>query len=133
MPLGLQSSDANSDFWLGRQQRSADIEAGPIDTVLVYKVDRLSRSLLDFARMRNRRRRDRQTGPQPLRGTERLAMGCVSVLFGLLASWIAWIAANFLDGDGWFDFVVGLVLHEVIVSVGLLAGRLCARMDGPSV
>jgi site-specific DNA recombinase len=29
----------------------ADIEAGKIDTVLVYKVDRLSRSLLDFARM----------------------------------------------------------------------------------
>jgi len=29
----------------------ADIEAGQIDCVLVYKVDRLSRSLLDFARM----------------------------------------------------------------------------------
>jgi site-specific DNA recombinase len=28
----------------------ADIEAGKIDTVVVYKVDRLSRSLLDFAR-----------------------------------------------------------------------------------
>lgn len=29
----------------------ADIEAGLIDCVLVYKVDRLSRSLLDFARL----------------------------------------------------------------------------------
>lgn len=29
----------------------ADIEAGAIDAVVVYKVDRLSRSLLDFARM----------------------------------------------------------------------------------
>src|SRR6202041_1032215 len=28
----------------------ADIEAGKIDCVVVYKVDRLSRSLLDFAR-----------------------------------------------------------------------------------
>src|SRR6516164_7727098 len=28
-----------------------DIEAGQIDCVVVYKVDRLSRSLLDFARM----------------------------------------------------------------------------------
>src|SRR5216684_8258933 len=28
-----------------------DIEAGRIDCVLVYKVDRLSRSLLDFARL----------------------------------------------------------------------------------
>ena len=28
-----------------------DIEAGRIDAVIVYKVDRLSRSLLDFARM----------------------------------------------------------------------------------
>src|ERR1039458_2495885 len=29
----------------------ADIEAGTVDNVLVYKVDRLSRSLLDFARI----------------------------------------------------------------------------------
>ena len=29
----------------------ADIEAGAIDCVLVYKIDRLSRSLLDFARL----------------------------------------------------------------------------------
>src|SRR5271166_4493695 len=29
----------------------ADIEAGKVDCVVVYKVDRLSRSLLDFAKM----------------------------------------------------------------------------------
>ena len=29
----------------------ADIEAGKIDCVIVYKVDRLSRSLLDFTRI----------------------------------------------------------------------------------
>ena len=29
----------------------ADIEAGGIDCVVVYKVDRLSRSLLDFSRL----------------------------------------------------------------------------------
>src|SRR5579872_2609518 len=29
----------------------ADIEAGKVDVVVVYKVDRLSRSLLDFARI----------------------------------------------------------------------------------
>src|SRR5581483_2396936 len=29
----------------------ADIEAGKVDCVVVYKVDRLSRSLLDFARL----------------------------------------------------------------------------------
>src|ERR1700748_1139933 len=33
------------------KRRLADIEAGHIDCVVVYKVDRLSRSLLDFARM----------------------------------------------------------------------------------
>jgi site-specific DNA recombinase len=33
------------------QRLLADIEAGKIDCVVVYKVDRLSRSLLDFARM----------------------------------------------------------------------------------
>ncbi|MFN3165599.1 MAG: recombinase family protein [Phycisphaeraceae bacterium] len=33
------------------KQLTADIEAGLVDCVVVYKVDRLSRSLLDFARM----------------------------------------------------------------------------------
>jgi site-specific DNA recombinase len=33
------------------QRRLADIGAGKVDAVVVYKVDRLSRSLLDFARM----------------------------------------------------------------------------------
>ena len=35
----------------GVQQLLADIEAGKVDCVVVYKVDRLSRSLMDFARM----------------------------------------------------------------------------------
>ncbi len=33
------------------QRLLADIEAGKVDCVVVYKVDRLSRSLLDFARL----------------------------------------------------------------------------------
>jgi DNA invertase Pin-like site-specific DNA recombinase len=36
------------------QRLLADIEAGQIDVVVVYKVDRLSRSLLDFARVMER-------------------------------------------------------------------------------
>lgn len=35
----------------GLKKLLADIEAGKIDCVIVYKVDRLSRSLMDFARM----------------------------------------------------------------------------------
>ncbi len=35
----------------GLKSLLADIEAGKIDVVVVYKVDRLSRSLSDFARM----------------------------------------------------------------------------------
>src|SRR6516164_6186239 len=35
----------------GLQRLLADIDSGRVDCVVVYKVDRLSRSLLDFARM----------------------------------------------------------------------------------
>src|SRR5258707_719467 len=35
----------------GVRQLLADIEAGKIDCVVVYKVDRLSRSLIDFGKM----------------------------------------------------------------------------------
>jgi site-specific DNA recombinase len=38
----------------GLQQLLIDIEAGRVDCVVVYKVDRLSRSLLDFARLMDR-------------------------------------------------------------------------------
>ena len=36
------------------QRLLADVEAGKVDTVVVYKVDRLSRSLLDFAKLMER-------------------------------------------------------------------------------
>jgi DNA invertase Pin-like site-specific DNA recombinase len=36
------------------QRLLADVEAGKVDVVVVYKVDRLSRSLLDFARVMDR-------------------------------------------------------------------------------
>ena len=35
----------------GLQKLLADIDAGRVDCVVVYKVDRLSRSLLDFAQL----------------------------------------------------------------------------------
>src|SRR5713101_8030651 len=35
----------------GLQRLLADMEAGQIDCLVIYKVDRLSRSLLDFARL----------------------------------------------------------------------------------
>jgi site-specific DNA recombinase len=38
----------------GLQQLLIDIEARRVDCVVVYKVDRLSRSLLDFARLMDR-------------------------------------------------------------------------------
>jgi site-specific DNA recombinase len=35
----------------GLRQLMADIEAGKVDTVVVYKIDRLTRSLMDFAKL----------------------------------------------------------------------------------
>jgi len=55
LPPGAQYDDGG--FGGGNMERPAlrklleDIEAGQIDSVVVYKVDRLSRSLLDFARL----------------------------------------------------------------------------------
>jgi len=34
--------------------RTQDVDAGKVDIVVVYKVDRLSRSLLDFAKLMDR-------------------------------------------------------------------------------
>jgi site-specific DNA recombinase len=56
------------------QRLLADIEAGKIDCVVVYKVDRLSRSLLDFAKMMETFEKHQVSfGPA---GAERIAFVC---------------------------------------------------------
>jgi site-specific DNA recombinase len=37
-----------------QQRLTQDVDAGKVDIVVVYKVDRLSRSLLDFAKLMDR-------------------------------------------------------------------------------
>src|SRR5262245_29983973 len=55
--IGLEDRHDDGGFTGGNMDRPAlkrllaDIDAGKVDCVVVYKVDRLSRSLLDFARM----------------------------------------------------------------------------------
>jgi site-specific DNA recombinase len=55
--IGLKTPYNDGGFTGGNMDRPAlqrllaDIQAGAVDCVVVYKVDRLSRSLLDFARM----------------------------------------------------------------------------------
>jgi site-specific DNA recombinase len=47
-----QTAKEHFPVWNGRLCRLlSDVEAGEVDCVVVYKVDRLSRSLLDFARL----------------------------------------------------------------------------------
>jgi site-specific DNA recombinase len=61
----------------------ADIEAGRIDWVLVYKVDRLSRSLLDFARLMEtfeRRKVSLVSVTQPLNTTGSLGRLTLNIL-----------------------------------------------------
>ena len=54
----------------------------------------------------------------------RLATGVFAVVLGLLAVWMFYIIRMTLDGDGWFDLIVGLVLRELTIAVGLLASLL---------
>ena len=52
-PTATTTAASPAATWTARRCSGcmADIEAGKVDCVVVYKVDRLSRSLLDFARM----------------------------------------------------------------------------------
>ncbi len=44
--------DLLAAIWIARVEKpTRDIEAGKVDCIVVYKVDRLSRSLMDFAKM----------------------------------------------------------------------------------
>ncbi len=48
-------------------------------------------------------------------------MGVAALVLGLLCGWMLWIVHNSLDGGRWFDLIVGLVLGELILAVGLFA------------
>ncbi len=51
----------------------------------------------------------------------RLSMGVFATILGVMAAWMGWIVWTFLDGGGWFDFAVGLILDEVIFALAVYA------------
>jgi hypothetical protein len=51
--------------------------------------------------------------------SSRVALALVALPFGLLAAWMFWIVHKFLVGPGWIDRIVGAVLDEFILAVGL--------------
>lgn len=54
-------------------------------------------------------------------------MGIVALVLGVMAAWMSWIVHKFLDGGGWYDLIVGLILDELILAVGLFAFVLLIR------
>jgi hypothetical protein len=57
----------------------------------------------------------------PFGGTGRPTMAVAAIGLGALSAWMFWIVNTFLDGGGWFDLIVGLVLDDLILAVGLFA------------
>ncbi len=51
----------------------------------------------------------------------RIALAVIAFPFALLCAWMLWIVHKYLDGKGWFDLIVGIVLNEFILAVGLFA------------
>jgi hypothetical protein len=58
--------------------------------------------------------------------SERIGLVTVATIFGAIAYWIYWIVQTFLDGRGWGDFVVRMLLHELVFVIGLFAVSLAA-------
>jgi hypothetical protein len=53
--------------------------------------------------------------------SRRIALGVVALPLGLLGGWMFWIVHTFLNGGGWLDLIVGVVLDEFILAVVLFA------------
>ena len=49
--------------------------------------------------------------------SDRLGLFAVAIVLGAIAAWIFWIVRTCLDGHGWFDFTVRLVLYDFVVSI----------------
>jgi hypothetical protein len=66
-----------------------------------------------------------QDHPEPgtflLGEASRSSIGVAALVLGLLSAWMLWIVHKFLDGGGWLDLIVGLVLDEWTLAVGLFA------------
>ncbi len=49
----------------------------------------------------------------------RCGLACVAISLIGLDAWILWITHRFVGWQGWFDRIVGLLLHELILTVGV--------------
>jgi hypothetical protein len=58
---------------------------------------------------------------RPLDASGRFALAAIALPLGLLSAWMLWVVHRFLDGKGWFDLIVAVVLDEFILAVGLFA------------
>ena len=54
-------------------------------------------------------------------------MGCAAILFAVPAVWIFWMVRKCANGEGWFDFVVRLVLDELVAAIGMFVVVLLIR------
>jgi hypothetical protein len=52
---------------------------------------------------------------------DRVGMGVVGIIFGLIAAWMAWFLNKFLNGNGWFEWIVGWVLYDLALAIGLFS------------
>ncbi|MGC1274090.1 MAG: hypothetical protein WBC44_10315 [Planctomycetaceae bacterium] len=60
---------------------------------------------------------DRSPIPLPGDPISRCGVACLSIALGVLSFWILWIVHTFLQWQGWGARLVGLFLHELVLSV----------------
>jgi hypothetical protein len=57
----------------------------------------------------------------PFPGTSRPTLAVGALALGVMGVWMFWIERNALDGNGWFDWIVGLILDELILALVVFA------------
>ncbi len=60
-------------------------------------------------------------GPAFEPSTDRLTLGLAAIILGAVAAWMFWLVNRFLGGGGWYDWIVGLFLDELILALALFS------------
>ncbi|MEX0728168.1 MAG: hypothetical protein WD065_18005 [Planctomycetaceae bacterium] len=58
---------------------------------------------------------------EPFTAADRIWLFVVAAVLGTIASWMFWIVHTFLDGRGWGEFAIRMILDDIIFSVAMLA------------
>lgn len=69
----------------------------------------------------------------PATPADRAFMGILGIVVGAFGAWMGWVVQKFLDGNTWGDFIVRVILNDLVFAILLFAVALIVHAVFPKL